>query len=90
MNDPTERWCRTALSGQAPDRPLSPPDEPLGEEFDYYEDAHYSIVPERIRKPLQNLLVMNAHGIEFVPLQSIREELQSLHEEMKTLFEEEY
>lgn len=24
MNDPTERWCNTALSGQAPERPLSP------------------------------------------------------------------
>lgn len=90
MGDPTETWCRTALGGVAPERRLSPPDEPEGEEFDYYEDAHYSIVPERIRKNLQNLLVMNAHGIEFFPLQEIREELHALHEEMKTLFEEDY
>ena len=90
MNDPTETWCRTALSGQAPDRPLSPPDEPEGEEFDYYLDEHYSIVPERIRTNLQNLLVWHAHGVENVTTQQMREELQDLYENMKLLFEEDY
>ncbi len=90
MGDPTERWCRTALSGQAPDLPLSPPDEPEGEEFDYYDSAHYSIVPERIRENLQTLLVWNAHGVENVTPDAIRRELQDLYQNMKTLFEEEY
>lgn len=90
MGDPTETWCRTALGGVAPERRLSPPDEPEGEEFDYYDDDHYSIVPERIRNNLQTLLVWNAHGIENVTPQQMREELQDLYENMKTLFEEEY
>lgn len=90
MGDPTETWCRTALSGQAPERSLSPPDEPYGEEFDYYEESHYSIVPQRIRKNMETLLIWNAHGIENLPLQAIREELQDLYENMKLLWQEEW
>lgn len=44
MNDPIERWTRTALSGQAPDRRLSPP-EGIELDSDYVdalceEEAH--------------------------------------------------
>lgn len=90
MGDPTETWCRTALSGQAPDRPLSPPDEPEGEEFDYYLDEHFSAVPERIRENVQTLVQWHAHGVDKVTHDDIRRELADLYENMKTLFEEEY
>lgn len=46
MNDPTETWCRTALSGQALDRPLNPPD---GYELDEDElDAYCEEEAEKI------------------------------------------
>lgn len=89
MTDPVANWCRTALSGQALDRPTSPPDEPEGEEFDGLNEEHVSrCVNGRLVSVISDLMSMHYFGVENVTPNGVRDTIKELHDCMKDVFEE--
>ena len=93
MNDPTERWCRTALGGVAPDRSMTPPEPDPVPDFDCYDEQMVrdafgaDEAKDRLVPILSDLMQMGTF-IEQHSIQDVREAFKELHDAMKELYEE--
>ena len=79
-------------SGIAPDRPLNPPDEVDGPEFDLFDEQHIKDAmsadeSNRLVPVIARLLQMNLH-LEAVAICDIRDAIRDLEDELKHLYEE--